>query len=80
MLDYSQIKSGKFRKNITRFDIREAIKQVMDMQRARAQELGLDFFSTFLNIAETDSEAVLGLRSPFVYTDMGRVNQVLLGL
>lgn len=30
-LDYSQIKAGKFRKNIKQFDIREAIKKTMAM-------------------------------------------------
>lgn len=80
LLDFSQIKAGKFRKNITRFNIRESIEKVMDMQRAKTEEQGLDFFSNFTNIALSDREAVLGFKSPFICTDMDRVNQVLLGI
>jgi len=29
LLDYAQIKAGKFRKNISRFDIRKSIETVM---------------------------------------------------
>ena len=29
LLDYAQIKAGKFRKNIEQFDIHDAIEQVM---------------------------------------------------
>ena len=52
----------------------------MGIQRAKTVEQGLDFFATFTNIAKTESEAQLGLKSPFVCTDQDRVNQVLLGL
>jgi signal transduction histidine kinase len=38
MLDYSQIKAGKFRKNFTKFNIRDSIEQVMEIQRAKAEE------------------------------------------
>ena len=31
LLDYSQIKAGKFRKNIEVFDIREAVEKVMSI-------------------------------------------------
>ena len=33
LLDYAQIKAGKFRKNIKSFDIRESIEKVMCVQR-----------------------------------------------
>ena len=36
LLDFAQINSGKFRKNITSFDIREAIEEVMSIQRSVA--------------------------------------------
>lgn len=31
MLDLAQIKSGKFRKNIKEFDVRDCVKKVMDI-------------------------------------------------
>lgn len=33
LLDYAQIKSGKFRRNMLLFNIREAVEQVMCIQR-----------------------------------------------
>ena len=33
LLDYAQIKSGKFRQNIVDFNIREAVEKVMCIQR-----------------------------------------------
>ena len=41
----------------------------MSIQRSKADEQGITFLSTFSNIAEKESEALLGLRSPFVRTD-----------
>ena len=53
---------------------------VMSIQRSKADEQGLNFFATYSNIAEVESEALLGLRSPFIKTDEERIKQVLLGL
>lgn len=33
LLDYAQIKSGKFRRNISQFNVREAVDKVMCIQR-----------------------------------------------
>jgi len=33
LLDFAQIKAGKFRKNISEFNIRDAIEQVMSVSR-----------------------------------------------
>ena len=52
----------------------------MTIQRAKAVELGINFFSTFSNIAENESQALLGFKSPIVRTDQNRIKQVLLGL
>lgn len=32
LLDYAQIKAGKFRKNIKRFNVRESVQSVIDIQ------------------------------------------------
>ena len=50
LLDYAQIKSNKFRKNIESFDIRNAIKTVMSIQKKRAEEKNIDFVTKFINI------------------------------
>lgn len=36
LLDYAQIKAGKFRKNVQSFNIRNAIEKVMCIQRKKA--------------------------------------------
>jgi signal transduction histidine kinase len=36
LLDYSQIKAGKFRKNLKAFNIRETVSQVMKIQQKKA--------------------------------------------
>ena len=33
LLDYSQIKAGKFRKNIQQFNIKEAIEEIICIQK-----------------------------------------------
>ena len=43
-------------------------------------ENGIQLEGKYLNIAHSMSEARMGMRSPFVYTDEDRVMQVLLGL
>lgn len=43
LLDYAQIKAGKFRKNISEFNIRKSVEKVMSIQRLNAQKKGIDF-------------------------------------
>ena len=41
LLDYAQINANKFRKNITRFNIVEFIKNVIEMQQEKADDQGI---------------------------------------
>ena len=52
LLDYAQIKSGKFRKNIELFNIHEAVEHIMSIQRQNAIESDLEFVVVFENIAD----------------------------
>ena len=78
MLDLAQIRSGKFRKNIKKFDIRESIEKVMCVQRQQAADKNIKLFVKYLNIQDpvVDQE----YNSPFICCDENRVMQVLLGL
>ena len=69
LLDYAQIRAGKFRKNLKTFDIREAIEKVMCIQRRKAQAQNIDLEVEYHDI-----------KDPMVRTDEERVLQVLLGL
>ena len=71
LLDLAQINSGKFRKNISCFDIRASVEKVMNIQKKTAEDKGLEFKSFFVNNSHMNS---------MICTDENRVMQVLLGL
>ena len=80
LLDYSQIKSGKFRKTIKPFNIREAVQKVILIQKQKAIDQKLFVHVNFNNIAETNQEAEdlnlfegTKLYSPIISTDEARV-------
>jgi signal transduction histidine kinase len=52
LLDYAQIKAGKFRKNITKFDLRECIEKVMCIQRQKAEDKNINFNVRYRNFRE----------------------------
>lgn len=70
LLDYAQIKAGKFRKNIKRFNVRESVQSVIDIQLKQAQARGIDLHSEFVGISE----------DCIMLSDESRIKQVLLGL
>ena len=70
LLDYAQIKSDKFRTNIDQFNIVDAVKKVMDVQRKQAKDRGIDLISDFQNV----------VGNPIIVCDEQRIKQVLLGL
>lgn len=53
LLDYAQIKAGKFRKNISKFNLREAVQQVMDIQMHQAVKRGIDLQVSYVDIPES---------------------------
>mmetsp|Transcript_26458 Transcript_26458/g.40393 ORF Transcript_26458/g.40393 Transcript_26458/m.40393 type:complete len:114 (-) Transcript_26458:793-1134(-) len=93
LLDFAQIKSGNFRKNIKSFNIRETVDNVMCIQRRKAEQQKIELKATFTNIREASTFVPATLEnfrihktnerklfSPIVYTDEQRVMQVLLNL
>ena len=41
MLDFAQIKSGKFRKNFTKFNVVESINEIIDVLKFKANTTGI---------------------------------------
>ena len=81
LLDYAQIKSGKFRKNISTFNIKQSIEKIMCIQRKSAEQKGIKFEAVYINICENEYDYESSTKfSPMVRTDEQRVMQVLLGL
>ena len=74
LLDYAQIKAGKFRRNFSVFNIREAIEQVTSIQKSKADAKGLDMPVVFENIAESHEAfqrnfVIDGKHSPMIKSD-----------
>lgn len=81
LLDYAQIKAGKFRKNVQSFNIREAIEKVMCIQRQKAIENKVCFTVEYENIAEGKEQISFDDDfSPIIKTDEKRIQQILLNL
>ena len=51
LLDYAQMRSGKFRKNIQEFNIKDAVEDVMLIQARKAQDNNIKLYATY-NIAD----------------------------
>lgn len=91
MLDYAQIRSGNFRKNIVEFDVVQAMDEVMLILQRKAQDFDNRMYATFLNFKKDDYEDLLGdfsfktdqigvAHSCTVSTDRQRVMQIVLCL
>lgn len=61
LLDYAQIRSGKFRKNICKFSVKEAIEEVMLIQERKAMDNNVKLYATFDEVGEwmTHSDTVM---------------------
>ena len=49
LLDYAQIKAGKFRKNITKFNIKETVAGIMSIQERQAESKNITLSAEFDN-------------------------------
>ena len=54
LLDYAQIKSGKFRKNIMEFNVINAVEEIMIIQQRKAIDNKIRLHATFENIKSDD--------------------------
>ena len=52
LLDFAQIRHGKFRVNIKKFNVREAVNKVIDIQKSKANAKGVELEATFDCIAK----------------------------
>lgn len=42
MLDFAQLRSGKFRKDLFNFDIHEAIQEIVNLKKLKAEFCGIN--------------------------------------
>ena len=71
ILDYAQMKQGKFRKDCTQFDVSEAINEIIQIQKLKAEFLEINLYSIFEGF---DNNNFL------ICSDKQRIQQVLLNL
>ena len=79
LLDFAQIKAGKFRKNIKLFNIKEAIDQVVAIQSYKAKKQGVELLVEYVNVGDDKVDSIESF-SPEVMADMPRIQQILLNL
>ena len=72
LLDYAQIKAGKFKANYGVFDIRDSVKKVMTILDQKAMSKNLNFTAKYENFG--------GETSYMLNSDEHRIMQVLLGI
>ena len=70
LLDYAQINAKKFRKNISKFNIKDLVQNVIRMQQDKADDQSIELCCQFK--MKNDKELVV--------TDYPRLMQVMLGL
>ena len=54
LLDYAQLKAGKFRKNLSQFDVRDAVEQIMQIQMKKALDQKINFHVLYDDIDEDE--------------------------
>lgn len=59
ILSLSQINSSKFRKNISMFDLKSAISEVIAIQKHKAEMLEINLESAFENFSEMHGKILI---------------------
>ena len=54
LLDYAQIKAGKFRKNLKRFNIHDTIEEIMSIQKRQAEVKNIRLYAEFKGFSQKD--------------------------
>ena len=50
LLDFAQMKAGKFRKNVKKFDVKEIIEETMSIEQEKAKNKGVELKVEYINI------------------------------
>jgi signal transduction histidine kinase len=74
ILDIGQLKSGKFRKVISKFNVKKAVEEIMQIQQYSADLRNVKMAVEYINFSVGDQQNYL------IKTDKKRLQQVLLNL
>ena len=58
LLDYAQIKAGKFRKNIESFDLMESVEKVISIQQQNAKAKGIGLCVVYENVKRKEKRKI----------------------
>ena len=81
LLDFAQMKTGKFRINIKEFNVRQAFEEVMSIQKEQAKSKGIILRVKYINISESENVLAKDQRfdksvemfSPVMKSDINRI-------
>ena len=81
LLDFAQKKAGKFRKVIEEFNVKDAIEEMMSIEIDKARNKGVNLHVEYVNIGNIyNPYTQIPRYSPFMKSDVGRIQQVILNL
>ena len=72
LLDFAQMKAGKFRKNIQEFDVKDIIDEMMSIEQEKAKNKGVSLHVEYLNIGNVFNP-YLKQYSAKMKSDAGRI-------
>ena len=56
ILDFAQLKYGKFRKNKEVFDISQSVEEIIKVQKFKADQMGIQINTKFINFEDIDRQ------------------------
>jgi signal transduction histidine kinase len=60
LLDFAQLNAGKFRRTIANFDLKDAVEEVISIQKDKAKLMGVKLTSTY-KYQSLDSDQIVSL-------------------
>ena len=69
-MDFTHLRSARFRENVKQFDIQDAIEKVMSIQRHLVLKKNIDFYVEYVNVAPAKPNSGLSDNSEVVYSPL----------
>ena len=73
LLDFAQMKAGKFRKVIEQFNVKDAVEEMMSIEIDKARNKGVNLHVEYVNIGINDNPYSEKRFSPIMKSDVGRI-------
>jgi two-component system sensor histidine kinase BarA len=80
LLDYGQMESGNFRKNIQQFDVKKAIQEIINVQRYKASDKNINLFLQSREFVDGHPKKDNEPDNFKIVSDQQRLQQIILNL